>query len=328
MDAYSKMRQDIITALKDTGLDTDNILNIIDTVSINYDITARERDYKNALEILNEYLSCCEYIKMSAGTIENYKLVLSAMVNSLCIPINDIRTTDLRSYLHNYQKERNIADSTLNKYREYLRSFFQWCVNEGYCERNPAAGLKPIRCEKKQHEYYTQTDLELIRVACSDDRDIAIVEVLYSTGCRVSELCHLKKSDVNWDNNTVQLYGKGKKHRISYLNAKATVYLKRYLDGRTDCEEWLFLSKRGAHSMTPAGIQKILRDIYSRTNGELDKKITPHKFRHTTATLSLQNGMPIEDIQALLGHENIETTICYARTCNENVQMNHKRYII
>jgi integrase/recombinase XerD len=193
---------------------------------------------------------------------------------------------------------------------------------------NPTAHLKPVRCEKKQREYYTQTELEIIRVACLDDRDIALVEVLYSTGCRVSELCHLKRNDVNWDNNTVQLYGKGKKHRISYLNAKASVHLKRYLDGRTDNEDWLFLSKRGAHSMSPSGIQKILRDIYSRTDGSLKKKITPHMFRHTTATTAMQHGMPIEDIQALLGHENIETTTAYARTCDENVRINHKKYIM
>ena len=261
MDAYSKMRQEIATALNNTDLTVDDILGVIDSVSINYDINSRERSCKTSLEILNEYLNCCEYEKMSAGTIENYQLSLSALLNSLCVQINEIRITDLRNYLRNYQKQRGIADSTVNKYREYFRTFFQWCVNEGYCQCNPAAELKPIRCEKKQRGYYTQTDLELIRVACSDDRDIALVEVLYSTGCRVSELCHLRKSDINWDNNTVQLYGKGKKHRISYLNAKASVHLKRYLDNRTDNEEWLFLSKRGSHSMTPAGIQKVLRNI-------------------------------------------------------------------
>lgn len=328
MDAYSKMRQEIATALNDTNLTTDDILNAIDSVVINYDIIKRKRDYQDAFNVLKEYISCCKYEKMSEGTIENYQLVLNGLLGSLNVPINEIRTVDLREYLRNYQKQRGIADSTANKYREYFCAFFGWCVNEGYCECNPTAHLKPVRCEKKQREYYTQTELEIIRVACLDDREIALVEVLYSTGCRVSELCHLKRNDVNWDNNTVQLYGKGKKHRISYLNAKASVHLKRYLDGRTDNEDWLFLSKRGAHSMSPSGIQKILRDIYSRTDGSLKKKITPHMFRHTTATTAMQHGMPIEDIQALLGHENIDTTMTYARTCDENVRINHKKYIM
>ena len=158
MDAYSKMRQEIVTALKNNNLTVDDVLNVIDTISINYDIIPRERSCKTAFEILDEYLSCCEYEKMSAGTIENYQLVINALLNSLCVSINKIRTTDLRNYLRNYQNERGIADSTLNKYREYFRAFFQWCVNEGYIERNPAAKLKLIRCEKKQREYYTQVE--------------------------------------------------------------------------------------------------------------------------------------------------------------------------
>ena len=328
MDAYSKMRQEIVIALNDINLTVDDILNTIDSISINYDVTERERDCKTALEVLNEYLSCCEYEKMSAGTIENYQLAISALLNTLCVQINEIRISDLRNYLRNYQIERGIADSTLNKYREYFRAFFQWCVNEGYCERNPAAELRPIRCEKKQREFFTQTELELIRVACADERDLALVEFLYSTGCRVSELCGLKKSDINWSDNTVHLYGKGRKHRTSYLNAKAVVHLRRYLEERTDDEEWLFLSKRGAHSMTPSGIEKILRDIYHRTDGSLQKRITPHKFRHTTATTAMQHGMPVEDIQRLLGHENIDTTMVYARTCDESVKMHHNKYIM
>ena len=328
MDSYSQMRQEIATALNDADYTLDDILNVIDSVVINYDITKRERNCKNCLEVLEEYISCCKYEKMSEGTVENYRLILCGLLSYLSVSIDEIRTVDLRDYLRNYQNERKIADSTTNKYREYFRTFFGWCVNEGYCQCNPAANLKPIRCEKKQREYYTQKELEIIRMACLDDRDIALVEMLYSTGCRVSELCCLKKSDISWDNNTVQLYGKGKKHRVSYLNAKAVVYLKRYLDSRTDNEEWLFLSKRGSHSMTPAGIQKILRDIYTRTDGNLNKKVTPHMFRHTTATTAMQHGMPVEDIQTLLGHENIDTTMTYARTCDENVRMNHRKYIM
>ena len=131
MDAYYNMRQEIAIALENINLNINDILNVIDSVVINYNVAKRERNCKTCLEILNEYISCCKYEKMSEGTIENYQLILNGLLNSLSVPINEIRTVDLREYLRNYQNERGIADSTLNKYREYIRSFFQWCVNGG-----------------------------------------------------------------------------------------------------------------------------------------------------------------------------------------------------
>lgn len=156
MDTYSKMRQEIATALSDADLTIDNILNIVDSVVHNYSITKRERNCQTSLGVLEEYISCCKYEKMSEGTIENYQLVLNGLLNSLNVPINEIRTVDLREYLQSYQNQRGIADSTANKYREYFRAFFGWCINKGHCECNPAATLKPIRCEKKQREFFTQ----------------------------------------------------------------------------------------------------------------------------------------------------------------------------
>ena len=328
MNAYDRMRREFACEMKRNGIEDENILAALDVVAVRYSVDLRKTDGRDSMDVLNDYIASCEYEKMSPGTINNYRLILRGMLSALNLPVSEIRTSDLRTYLRNYQEERGISDRTINKYREYFRAFFGWCTNEGYTNGNPAAELKPIRCEKKQKEHYSQTDLEFIRAACADARDMALVEVLYSTGCRVSELCGLKKSDVNWNTKTVQLYGKGRKHRVSYLNAKAEVYLKWYLDSRTDEEEWLFLSKRGAHSMSPAGIQRVLREIRARMGEDFGKSVTPHIFRHTTATTALRGGMPVEDIQALLGHENIETTMVYARTCEENVQHNHKKYVI
>ena len=141
-------------------------------------------------------------------------------------------------------------------------------------------------------------------------------------------MCGLKKSDINWEAKTVHLFGKGKKHRTSYLNAKADVTLRRYLESRSDDSEFLFVTKRGKHEMTPSAVQKIFRDLGYKIGDKVNKQITPHLFRHTTATTAMQHGMPIEDIQALLGHENIETTMVYARTCSESVRMNHRKYIV
>lgn len=328
MNAYERMRREFTTELHERGYDDCGILAALDAAAAKYIVDLRECGESNVMDVFEDYISACEYEQMAAGTIQNKRLVIGRMLETIALPVSEIRVSDLRAYLRQYRDERGISDRTSNKYREYFRSFFAWCVSEGYSAHNPAAELKPIRCEKKQKEHYTQSDLEYIRAACSDARDMALVEVLYSTGCRVSELCRLKKSDVDWNNRTVQLYGKGRKHRISYLNAKAEVYLRWYLDSREDGEEWLFLSKRGAHAMTPAGIQKVLRNIKARMGEDIGKSVTPHVFRHTTATTALRGGMPAEDIQALLGHENIETTMVYAETCDESVAHNHKKYVI
>lgn len=330
MDSYSKFRNDFIATLTQSDdISLDMVLQTLDSITINYTITARQFDDQAiSLDILSEYIDSCRYEKMSTGTIENYQLVIGKMLRKLQLPIEEITTNDLRTYLHHYQLERNVGDSTLNKYREYIRSFFKWCCNEGYATKNPAVNLKPVRSEKKQKEFLTQTDLEYIRQACKTKRDLAIVEVLYSTGCRVSELCNLRIDDVDWPTKTVHLFGKGKKHCISYLNAKAEISLKNYLTGRQDDCEYLIVTERGHHQMTASAVQKVLRSISEELCEKVNKPITPHIFRHTTATTAMQHGMPVEDIQALLGHENIETTMIYARTSNDSVKMNHKKYIV
>lgn len=328
MEAYDRMRRDMARRLAEKGIDDAVILEVLDEVTGKYDVSMRETGSGNGSDVLEDYISCCEYEKMAAGTIQNYRLVIGRLLKTLDMPIQDIRTSDLRTYLRNYQEERGVSDRTINKYREYIRAFWSWMCNEGYTVRNPAAELREIRCEKKQKEAFTQTELEYIRQACGNVRDAAIIEVLYSTGCRVSELCGLKKSDVDWNNKTGQIFGKGKKRRASYLNAKAEVHLREYLDSRTDDSEYLFISRRGVHGMTPAGIQKVLRDMGKALGGKVGKSVTPHVFRHTTATQALRSGMPVEDIQALLGHANIETTMVYARTCAESVQANHKKYVV
>ena len=199
MDSYSKMRNELAADLSRLMTDIYVILQSLDSVACNYDITYREFDNLTELDILNDYINSCIYEKMSDGTIENYQLVLGDMLRKLQLPIDNISTNDLRNYLRTYQAERNISDTTLNKYREYIRSFFSWCCNEGYIAKNPAANIRPIRSERKQKDFLTQTDLEYIRQACKTKRELAIVEVLYSTGCRVSELCNLRKDDVDLD---------------------------------------------------------------------------------------------------------------------------------
>ena len=175
----------------------------------------------------------------------------------------------------------------------------------------------------------TQIELEYIRKACNTLRDKAIVEFLYSTGCRVSELCGVKKSDIDWTNKSVHLYGKGKKHRTSYINAKSEITLLTYLESRDDSSDYLFVSERKPHGQLKRdAVEKVIRQIAERASNNIQKPISPHIFRHTCATTALNNGMPIEDISKLLGHESISTTIIYSKVSMESVQSNHKKYVI
>lgn len=327
MESYNRMRRELEMELKARNIDASSVLVAVDMVVRNYDISIRENT-GNGMDVLQEFIACCEYQKLAAGTIENYWLVLSGLLRNVNMPIDSIRTTDIRTYMQKYQRERGVSDNTMNKYREYICGFWKWCCNEGYVQNNAASGLRKIKCEKKTREALTQTDLEYIRQGCRCARDRAMVEVLYSTGCRVSELCRLRKEDVDWNTKTVHLFGKGRKHRTSYLNAKAEIYLKAYLEERKDDCEFLFVTMRGKHEMSTAAVERIFRNLGNELAEKVKKPITPHIFRHTTATTALRGGMPIEDIQALLGHENIETTMVYAHTTEESVQANHKKYVV
>ena len=166
-------------------------------------------------------------------------------------------------------------------------------------------------------------------MTCQSIKEKAIIEFLYSTGCRVSELSNVKKDDINWNEKSVHLFGKGKKHRTSFINAKAEVVLLQYLNDRDDDCEYLFVSSRKPYRrMHKEGIEKIVRNISARASTLTGKHITPHVLRHTTATIALRSGMPITDISKLLGHEKIETTMIYAKSSIEDVQAGHKKYIV
>jgi integrase/recombinase XerD len=172
-------------------------------------------------------------------------------------------------------------------------------------------------------------DLEYLRRACVTKKQRAILEVLYSTGCRVGELVILKKSDIDWDKKTVHLFGKGKKHRTSFLNAKAEVALKEYLNSREDEKEWLFVSDRKPHDqMHVCGIQKIMRQLTERSQSNVSKNVTPHIMRHTMATRMVENNSNLVSVQKILGHSNINTTMTYVHSTMESAQVEHIRAIV
>ena len=176
----------------------------------------------------------------------------------------------------------------------------------------------------------SQLELEHLRAACITKRDRALVEFMYSTGCRVSELTNAKLSDIDWETKSVHLFGKGKKHRMSFMNARCEVTLKEYLETRTDDVAYLFVSTRKyagkPKPLTKSAIERVVKILSNRAG--MNKKVTPHVLRHTTATTAVQNGMPIEDISKLLGHASVATTMIYAKTSTDKVYSNHRRCVI
>ena len=262
----------------------------------------------------------------SPKTLDLYKLVLEDMIRTIRKELATITTNDLRFYLYNLKDQRNISDRTLDHRRLILSGFFTWCYDEKYIPSNPTASLSPIKYEVTPRKSMTDTQMERMRDACKTAREKAILEVLYSTGCRCSELTNLKRSDIDLTTREVKLYGKGRKHRKSYINARAEIALKNYLAERTDAEEWLFVSERKPHhQLTKSGIEKIIHILGDRAG---IKDAYPHRIRHTFATDALNRGMPVTDLQILMGHESIDTTTIYAKASQLSISTNHHKYVI
>lgn len=279
--------------------------------------------------MVKEFLVCKKIEGFSDGTLYNYQHILHSFFLTLQKPPEIVTTNDIRVFLYRYQKQRNISNRTLEKYREYISSFYNWACDERYLNYNPVNPIKAIKFEVKPRRGLSQIELEYLRAACATKKERAIIEIMYSTGCRVSELSILQKHDIDWDKKEVHLFGKGQKHRTSFLNAKAEVALRAYLDSRTDTGESLFVSDRRPYApIHKAGIEKIVRNIAARASASIGVHVTPHVLRHTTATTAIENGMPLEDISKLLGHSNINTTLIYVKTTVEHVKAEHKRCVV
>lgn len=331
---YEQFKNQFIMSISDTF--TAEELNIIsmrlNMVAYDYEIKKKETSvvvYNSEMPTLvKTYLVCKKIEGLSEQTLYNYGNFLRIFFMELQKSPEQVTTNDIRVFLYRYQESKKISNRTLDKYREYICRFYQWAYDEEYLDKNPVRSIKPIKYEVKPRQALSQIELEYIRRACRTLREKAIIEVLYSTGCRVSELAHLKKSDIDWNEKSVHLLGKGNKHRTSFLNAKAEVAIKEYLNSRTDEGDSLFVSEKKPHRpIKKDALEKIVRNISMRTDGCVEKKVTPHILRHTTATTAMRNGMPVEDISKLLGHSRIDTTMIYAKTSIANVQAGHKKYI-
>ena len=307
----------------------DQIMAALDKVSTDYTISERETSLMvvddEITKLVNIYLSSKKLEGLSDGTIEMYANRLRIFFNTVQRKAQDIEPNEIRLFLVQYQQQKKISDRTLDKIRQNLNSFFEWCVNEDYISKNPCRNIKEIKWEAEPRRSLTRFQLERVRRACKTKRDLAVVDVLYSTGCRVTELVNMKFSDMDDKEHSIKIIGKGKKHNTVYLNTNAQISLNEYLNERKGDSDYIFVSDREPHDqLSVRTVQRLIGDLAD----ELDLKITPHILRHTSATLALQNGMEITQVQKMLGHSSVNTTQIYAETSQEEVAVSHKRYVI
>lgn len=261
----------------------------------------------------------------SDKSLAYYEKTINKMLDSVGKSANHITTDDLRSYLSDYQSTNQSSKVTIDNIRRILSSFFAWLEDEDYIIKNPVRRIHKVKTAKTVKETYTDEDLERMRDGCEELRDLAIIDMLASTGMRVGEMVTLNREDVDFNERECVVLGKGDKERVVYFDARTKMHLQNYLDSRTDDNEALFVTLKAPHErMKIGGIEVRLREIGRRLGVN---KVHPHKFRRTLATMAIDKGMPIEQLQKLLGHQRIDTTLQYAMVKQSNVKMAHKKYI-
>lgn len=288
-------------------------------------VTSLQTINNSSLHYLQLYLESCEQSGKSKNTINLYNFHLSHLLSYINKNVTDISDDDIYLYLYNYRHRRSVSNSYLNQLRIVFNGFFKWLIKKRVLTTNPVDSIDSIKYQKKIKKPLSAEEVELLRSSCRTERDLAIIECLYSTAVRASELLQLNRSDISFHKDDIVVLGKGNKERITYLNARSHIHLKKYLDSRTDDNPALFVSCRAPYDrLTRRGLEDIINRVSYAANV---KKVHPHRFRRTSATDLLNAGMPIEQVQELLGHKSIETTRIYCTVSQEAVKHNHKRYM-
>jgi site-specific recombinase XerD len=276
-------------------------------------------------KVLRLYLATKRLENCSEGTIENYRRCITMMMQSINKRLRDITTNDLRYYLATYQEQRKISLTYLETMRHYINNFFTWVQDEGYIDRNPARRLNKVKAPKKIKQPYTAAEREILKCSVSRERDLALMEVLYSTAGRINEILALNRTDVNFNGNDILIYGqKGKAERMVYLTESASYHLQKYLDSRTDDNPALFVSCRKPYRrLTDRAVQEMLKTLGERTGIHAH----PHKFRRSLLTDAGARGVPLQELQKYAGHVKPDTTMIYVTVREESVRASFKRLI-
>lgn len=276
-------------------------------------------------DLLALYLTAKEVEGCSPKTIEYYENTLSHMTAAISKPCSQIESDDLRAYLNKYELERGVSKVTIDNIRRIMSSFFSWLEDEDYIVKSPVRRIKRVKTPQVAKEVMTDEDLELLRGACETKRDLATIDLLASTGMRIGELVRLNISDIHFEERECLVTGKGNKQRPVYFDAQTKLHLSEYLGSRKDNNSALFVSlNTTASRVTIGGLELRLRNIGKKAGVS---HVHPHKFRRTLATHAIDKGMPIEQVQRLLGHAKIETTMHYAMVNQNNVKASHRKYL-
>lgn len=291
-----------------------------------YEVTENKNVEKKAeLDFVGLFLSAKRIEGCSEKSLKYYKATINAMLDELQIDVKHIMTDDIRNYLTDYQTRKKSSKVTIDNIRRILSSFFSWLEDEDYILKSPVRRIHKVKTASNIKETYSDEALELMRDNCSEIRDLAMIDMLASTGMRVGEMVLLNREDIDFNERECIVFGKGDKERIVYFDARAKIHLKEYLQGRTDNNPALFVSLRAPHNrMSIGGIEVRLREFGKKLGLQ---KVHPHKFRRTLATMAIDKGMPIEQLQQLLGHRKIDTTMQYAMVKQSNVKIAHRKYI-
>lgn len=294
-------------------------------IEISEQKTSEPMDDKESEKLLDVFIAAKRIEGCSEKSLKYYDSTIRQMLIGVCKPVREISTDNLRGYLANYQKERGSSKVTIDNMRRIFSSFFGWLEDEDYILKSPVRRIHKVKTDKPIKETFSDESLELLRDACEEIRDLAIVDLLASTGMRVGELVNLNREDINFHERECVVFGKGGNERVVYFDARTKIHLLNYLGSREDNNPALFVSLTlSRERLLIGGVETRLREIGKRADMQ---RVHPHKFRRTLATRAIDKGMPIEQVQRLLGHVKIDTTMHYAMVNQTNVKNSHRKYI-
>lgn len=287
--------------------------------------TEDEQRNKENAELLGAFISSKKVEGCSDKTIHYYKSSIEKLIATVKKNVCDIATNDIRCYLADQQEQRGLSKVTIDNLRRIYSSFFSWLEDEDYITKSPVRRIHKVRTDALVKEVLTDENIEVLRDSCHELRDIAMIDLLLSTGMRVGELVKINRDDIDFQERQCVVFGKGNKEREVYFNARTKIHLKKYLEQRTDTNPALFVSLHEPHTrLTISGVEVRLRQLGKRVNLN---KVHPHKFRRTLATMAIDKGMPIEQVQKMLGHVKIDTTLHYAMVNQTNVKIAHRKFL-
>ena len=304
----------------------ERLKDVLETTFSNIEIIEKtESDAAIDTGVIQTFLSAKRVEGCSEKSMHYYESTIRNALDAIGKSVKDISTDDLRRYLDEYQQRSGASRVTVDNIRRILSSFFSWLEEEFYIVKSPVRRIHKVKTGKVVKETYSDEALEMMRDSCENTRDLAMIDILASTGMRVGELVKLNRSDIDFQNRECVVTGKGNKQRIVYFDARTKIHLQNYLRERKDSNEALFVTLLAPHDrLQISGVEIRLRHI---GNGLNMTKVHPHKFRRTLATMAIDKGMPIEQVQHLLGHQSLDTTLQYAMVNQANVKMSHRKFI-